>query len=325
MSPASRWPLADASRARNSIFISRAVVSEATLIDNAALEVSPDALKQRLVDALETTGRFRPLPPDLERKKGAPTSYRARVEIHFTREADEAGSDGGSVMRRAEVGLGLTLSSAQSDGDGDQLRAESTASRLFDPRSGIADGPASPAVAAARTVAFHGALDAALRRAADDLILQVDAAHKSDAALIADLAASDAGLRDSAVRQLSERKNPAAVPALIERLKDPDRDVVLRAVGALEGIRDVRAVRPLIDLTDRQDASFVAQVVYVIGAIGGPDAEAFLFTLQSGSSEPQIRHAATEASAELRRRRTAAAPPLGGHASSAQPTSGEQK
>jgi len=64
-------------------------------------------------------------------------------------------------------------------------------------------------------------------------------------------------------------------------------------------------VRPLIDLTERQDPSFVSQVIYVIGAIGGPDAEAFLFTLQNGSPDPQVRLAASEAAQELRKRQLA--------------------
>ena len=314
------------------ILISRITVSEATLIDNAALEVDGDGLKQRLGEALDQTRRFRPLTPEEEKKRQPPASYRARIEIHFTREADEltpdagpggAGSSGGvgTPMRRAEVGIGLTLAEARSDGDADQLRAESMAYRIFDPGSGIADGPTSPNASRSRTTAFHGALDAALRQAADDLVLQVDAARKSDSALIADLSSMDAGVRDTAVRQLAERKNPAAVPALIERLKDPDRDAQLRAMGALEGIRDPRAVRPLIDLTDRQDPSFVSQVVYVIGAIGGPDAEAFLFTLQNGASEAQVRHAAAEATAEMKRRHQQAATPGGTHASKSVPAS----
>jgi len=111
-------------------------------------------------------------------------------------------------------------------------------------------------------------------------------------------------VRDSAIRQLADRRNPAAVPSLIEKLKDPDREVVMRAIGALEGIRDPRAVRPLIDLTDHQDPVFTAQVLYAIGAIGGADAEAFLFTLKNGSQDPDVRSAAAEAARELDRRKT---------------------
>ena len=280
------------------------MVSDSTLSDNGALGVTPEDLKRHLVEAFDATGHFQPLPPDEEAKnevkKEAPLSYRVRIELGFTRESDEL-TDGGAPLRQAEVGLTLTLTPASLDGEGDQLRSESSASRLFDPGApGPGGGPAAEKV---RTLAFQGALDAALRHAAGELLLQVDAARKTDPELIADLDSGDAGMRDSALRQLAERRNAAAVPALIAHLKDPDREVVLRTMGALEGIRDQRAVRPLIDLTDRQDPAFVAQVVYVIGSLGGPDAEAFLFTLQTGSLDPQVRVAATEAAAELRRRR----------------------
>jgi hypothetical protein len=285
-------------------------VSDATLGDNGALNLTPEDLRQHLLSALDAAGRFRPLPPDQDARKDAPDSYRAKVELTFTRESDETPSEpgepggsgaarapGAAAMRRAEVALSLTLNPARADGDGDQLGAVSSASRVFD----ASPGPRADGV---REAAYRAALDAALRQAASDLVMQADAAHKSDPELVADLASPDAGVRDSAVRQLADRKNPAAVPALIERLKDPDREVVLRAMGALQEIRDQRAVRPLIDLSERQDPAFVAQVIYVIGDLGGPEAEAFLFTQQNGSPEAQVRVAAAEASQILQRRRT---------------------
>ena len=284
------------------ILISRVAVSDATLGDNGALNITPEDLKQHLLTALDAAGRFRPLPPDQDARKDAPDSYRAKVELSFTRESDEPSQPGGqpgapAAMRRAEVALSLTLNPARGDGDADQLRAVSNASRVFD----ASPGPKAEGV---RQAAYRAALDAALRQAATDLVMQSDAAKKSNPELVEDLASPDAGVRDSAVRQLAERKNPAAVPALIERLKDPDREVVLRAMGALQEIHDQRAVRPLIDLSERQDPAFVAQVIYVIGDLGGPEAEAFLFTQQNGSPEPQVRVAAAEASQILQRRRT---------------------
>lgn len=284
------------------ILISRVAVSDATLGDNGALDITPEDLKQHLLAALDAAGRFRPLPPDQDARKDAPDSYRAKVELSFTRESDEPPQPGlqpgqaGAAMRRAEVALSLTLNPARGDGDGDQLRAVSNASRVFDASPG-------PKAEGARQAAYRAALDGALRQAASDLVMQADAAKKSNPELVADLASPDAGVRDSAVRQLAERKSPAAVPALIERLKDPDREVVLRAMGALQEIHDQRAVRPLIDLSERQDPAFVAQVIYVIGDLGGPEAEAFLFTQQNGSPEPQVRVAAAEASQILQRRR----------------------
>jgi hypothetical protein len=278
------------------IRISHITVSESTLADNPALAMTALDFRDRLVRALDRTGRFVPLAQaDAHAEKAAGDkkgSWRCRAELSFTRESDEPLPDGGVSLRRAETGVGLQL--AQPDSEVSQLHADATGMRLFD-----------PAVPSARTAAFRGALDVALGVAAAQLVVLIDAAGKSDEVLIADLESPDGGVRDAAVRQLADRKNPAAVPALIDRLKDSDRQVVLRAMGALEELRDQRAVRPLIDLTERQDAAFVAQVVYVIGAIGGADAEAFLYTLQNGSPDAQVRVAATEAGAELRRRRAA--------------------
>jgi hypothetical protein len=214
--------------------------------------------------------------------------YRCRAEVLLVREHDESGDAG--ALREIEVGIALQLHPTTSDAN--SLRSEASAQRLF--AAGDHD---------ARRLAVRGALVAALRSAAEDLLIQVDSAGKTDTALIADLGAKDPRVRDCAVRQLADRRNPAAVPALVERLKDTDRQVVLRAMGALEALRDQRAVKPLIELTEHQDPTFVAQVAYVIGSIGGSEAEAFLYTLQNGSTDPQVRAAAAEASAELRQQR----------------------
>jgi hypothetical protein len=268
------------------IYVGHLTIAEANLGDSG-LSIRRGELEDRLHEALESAGRYAAVAPNQKLPAGA-LVYRCRAEVLLVHEGEEA-SDGG-VLRELDVGLGLQLH--PTSGEGDTLRAEASAQRLF------AAGDHE-----ARRQAVRGALAAALRSAAEDLVIQVDSIGKTDTALIADLAARDVRVRDCAVRQLADRHNPAAVPALIDRLKDPDRQVVLRAVGALEALRDQRAVKPLIELTERQDPAFVAQVAYVIGSIGGSEAEAFLYTLQNGSTDAQVRVAAAEASAELRQQR----------------------
>ncbi len=281
-------------------FVSSLRVSGTTLEDNPGLGVTPADFKDRLVVALDRSGRFAPLDPKASRKPAAPATWRCSGAVEFTRESDEA-ADGGT-LRRAEVGV--TVEIGRAGGDSDPFRSAGHGTRIFDPAS-----------AASRTSAFRGAIDEALGRAVARVLLDLDASGKSDAQLIADLDSPDGGVRDSAVRQLSDRRNPAAAPALIARLHDPDRDVVLRTMGALEALRDRRAVRPLIELADPlKDPEFAIQIVYVLGAIGGSDAEAYLYTLENGATDPQVRSAAAEASAELRRRRAAAARADGGAA-----------
>lgn len=156
--------------------------------------------------------------------------------------------------------------------------------------------------------ALHLAIAGASRKAASALALGLAEVGKPDAELIRDLEAGDARLRDHAVRVLAARKSPAAVPALVARLRDPDPEVVERAVGALAEIRDPRAVEPLIELTQRREGPFVAQLVRIIGDIGGSEAEAFLGTLAAGHPEAVVRDAAREALDEARRRASRPSP-----------------
>lgn len=296
-------------------YISRIAATEETLADNPSLGMDSAALKDHLVVALDASGRFVPLPGALDAGLSGSLaganekvrSYRCRVRVTVTRESDEAmpektndkAPEKPTAMRRAEVGVNVELSAPGEDSE--PLSAETSAFRLFDGGAAGAGEEGSP-----RTNAFRGALDSALGEAVARLLLQLDATHKTDAQLIADLGSADGGVRDCAVDQLAERHNPAAVPALIELLKSPDSRVVMKALGQLEAMRDQRAVKPLINLTEKQEPEFVKQVIYVIGAIGGTDAEAFLFTEENGSQDAMVRAAAGEAAAELRQRRAAA-------------------
>jgi len=74
-------------------------------------------------------------------------------------------------------------------------------------------------------------------------------------------------------------------------------------VGALVAIGDRRAVDPLIEMTRKRPPQVVTQVLYALASLGGPTAEAFLYTLESGATDDEVRRAATDALAELRRKR----------------------
>ncbi len=189
-----------------------------------------------------------------------------------------------------EVTVELRLESARSD-EGSSRQA----GRWSEPvRPGEAD-----------VTALRRALAGAARRAAADLMLGIAESAKVNHEVIADLDSGDSRVRDYAVRVLADRKNPAAVPALIARLRDPDPELVERAVGALDELRDPRAVEPLIELSHRREGPFVAQLARIIGDIGGPEAEAYLLTLASGHPEPIVRKAAGQALTQARERRLA--------------------
>lgn len=155
--------------------------------------------------------------------------------------------------------------------------------------------------------AWSGALADATREAASALAVAVRAEAKTPEALIADLDAPDARVREAAIRVLAERRNPAAVPALVARLADPDVEVRHRAVGALALIRDPRAVGPLIDVSREGDPAFTARLARIIGDIGGSEARGYLLTLEAGHEDGRVRSAAREALAEMDRRSADAA------------------
>ncbi len=229
---------------------------------------------------------------------------RVRLEVESARRVLQPATPGSTDREQAEVAVSLELLIPDGHGDSDRLVAEGISRR-----STQADAVGGPDPEA-RLQAFEGAFEAAMVEAATALSWQVEARKKSDLNLEKDFSASDARVRDYAVRALAERRNPAAVPLLLARLDDESPEVVRRAMGALVAIGDPRAVRPLIDLTRKRPPQFVAEVLYALGSLGGGEAEAYLYTLESGAPDEEVRRAAHEALGDLRRRRdeTAAAP-----------------
>jgi len=257
-------------------------VSEARM---DALGVSRDDLRN---SALEAFGETRGFEVPGEEAPRAAQRCRATVALLDARAGLQPLPDGPpeSAVPRMDVAVELELSFPE----GRETLRE--AARWSEP---VKQGEKPVA-------ALHRAIGGASRKAASALALALSEAEKPDAELIRDLEVGDARIRDYAVRILAARKSPAAVPALVTRLRDPDPDVVERAVGALAEIRDPRAVEPLIELTQRREGPFVAQLVRIIGDIGGSEAEAFLGTLAAGHPEPMVREAAREALGVARRR-----------------------
>jgi hypothetical protein len=249
-------------------------VSEANLAAHPELGLAADRAQLAVQGALESSGKF------ALRPRGA----RIRVEVEHARRLP-----GPADRDQAEVMVSLEL---QADADGDRLLAEGLGRQLGDAEGEL------------RVTAFEGALRGAVKDASLALAYQLDARKKSDAELIADLAANDPRVRDHAVRVLADRRNPAAVPNLVARLNDESPVVVLRAIGALVAIGDRRAVRPLIELTRKRPPQIVAQILYALGSLGGAEAESFLYTLESGAAEEEVRRAAAEAFADLHRKQS---------------------
>jgi hypothetical protein len=261
----------------------RQSVDRVTVADTeAALALESIGLRREEVAALASAAlRASPAfgPPAPESPEAR--HWLGRVEVHRA----DAVAGGGPTL--AQVTLSFELSPRDAGGP---MREFSRA--------------AVPAAAGPRGLrdAFARAVEEALARAAGGFALLLAAEGKEEAALLADLKAPDARVRDAAVRVLAERKSREAVPALIDRLSDPDPAVVERAIGALGQIGDERAVVPLVRLAQRRQGAAIAQLARIIGDVGGPDARAYLVTLASGHRDPLVRGAAQQALDELEAR-----------------------
>jgi len=151
-------------------------------------------------------------------------------------------------------------------------------------------------------------LEAAARAALGKLDRQVILGDQPTPRVVAALEDEDRDLRARAVALLAARRDPDTFEPLVAVLDDEDQAIALRAVGALVALGDARGVKALTDLTHRKPAVFVRQIVYAVGAIGGREAEAYLYTVAAGHSDVTVQKAAEEALEELRDRGAAQAP-----------------
>ena len=273
------------------LVVGNIVVSEAGLLGKPEIGESSENLRKEVRAVLEATGRFAV-------RDGGPVRIQLEIDRAQRTLAPPAAFDPGKPVVEhevADVAVTLEMTSAHAQGEIERLVAEGAARRPTN-----ADDSLDPA---ARHAAFTAAFEGALRDAVAALGAQIDARNKTDEALLKDLTAADPRVRDYAIRVLADRRSPAAVPQLIARLQDPTPEVARRAAGALIAIGDRRAVIPLIEMTRHRRAEDVGPILYAIASLGGPEAEAFLFTLESGASDEETRRAAKGAYEDLVRRK----------------------
>ncbi len=110
--------------------------------------------------------------------------------------------------------------------------------------------------------------------------------------------------REVALQVAGQRRLQAAVPAIMALVRDENEDpeLVIKGVGALVEIRDPAGARAIIDACRRKSARYLVQMVFALGALGGRDAQGYLFTVQSGHRDPAVREAAASALEELDKR-----------------------
>ncbi|WP_375759157.1 HEAT repeat domain-containing protein [Corallococcus exercitus] len=248
-----------------------------TLRDNALLGFGPEGVRDLFDDALQSSGRFELVGEEVP-KKARP--WRLSLEVPFTREVLKDGNP----HSFAEVGANLSL---ERFGGNAPQRYEIV---------GLGEAAVEEDSAEGRRTAMRAAMESVLRQVTESAALQLAALDRTDEALVADLRATDTRMREFALRTLAERKHPAAAPLLIERLKDTsDAEQVRRTIGALAEMKAKSAVPALIDLARGRDSGFLQEIVFAVGEIGGPEAEAYLYTVAQGHDTPSVQAAAQQA------------------------------
>jgi len=143
-------------------------------------------------------------------------------------------------------------------------------------------------------------------RTAKDLvfgIVELERLRQADAkAVMAGLGSTQRDTRLAAATVAAERRLREAVPALIERLSDPDEEIRDRALGALVEIGDRRAVGPLTRLTQFRDIERMHKIIDAVASLGGEEARAYLELVASGHEEATVRQLAREGLARMQRK-----------------------
>ena len=252
-------------------------LSGATLRDNALLGLAPEGVATLFTRALKDSGRFEQKGADAPREE---RPWRLTLDVPFTREVLKDGDP----RSFAEVGANLVL---ERFGGHLPQRYELV---------GLGEAPVEEDSPAGRQKAMRTALANVLHQVTESTVMQLTALDRTDDELVIDLKATDARVREFSLRTLAERQHPAAAPLLIERLKEStDAETVRKTMGALVEMKAGASVPVLIDLARGRDLGFVQEIVFAVGEIGGPEAEAYLYTMAQGHDAPAVQAAAQQA------------------------------
>jgi hypothetical protein len=234
------------------------------------LSLSPEQLRSLTARLFESTGRFLIV-------SSATASDAARCNVRILSVDSQAVPD--AAPEQATVQVRVRLEYLQHTGeDLNPLLATATATSR-----GVRDQ------------AGAAATETALARAVQQISFELQASSKTDDELVADLHSPESFRSAAALEHLAARRHPAAFAPLIKQLQQDDAEVSLRALSALVSYDDPRAVRSIVDEAERRDFPFFIEALYALGSIGGEDAEAYLFTVQSGHADPRAQATATEA------------------------------
>jgi len=270
-------------------------------------------------------------------KRAAPPPPPARlVEVRVIDRAPDVGIARTDALAariaerfRARSGIEVALGAAPSPGvdwrlrvdigvdagevDGKQVLRAIVAARMARVRGGAGESPVESRGIAEREVGKEekverkAAMGAHLERAVDDVIAGLIAKVKLHRAgsdgIVAALATGEAEVRGEAMRVAADRKEVAAVAALIALLKSEEPGERDRVVGVLVEIGDRRAVKPLIEAAKFRDVEELPKVIDALASLGGEEARAWLEFVASGHGDSGVRDLAKEALTRMDRPR----------------------
>ncbi len=229
-------------------------------------------LRSAVRDALQLSGRFGAV-------EGAPWGPAGRVLFHV----DDVQHSKDSVELSVRIELEFEEPSL--------IRRE----RL----TVLALGRAAGAPEAAEAAAVHEAI----AQAVDGVVASLDAGRQSAESLREQLSSGAPSAAQRALEELTLRRDRSAfepIAAAFRGASDAEARVLLAKLVALG---DRRAVRVLIDEVPRRDAEFLFETFHALGALGGDEAEAYLFSFGAADPEARLQEAAVEALARIEQRR----------------------
>jgi hypothetical protein len=271
--------------------VERVEVVAASLAEAQLLALTPAQAQAELSERLVPERGFRLLGAG---KREGPSPVRLTLEVDAVQEQSNASGLPGLEEVTASLGI-----RRNTDDGVERIVLQAT-------RGQPVEGDALEG----RQEAARRALDQVLDRLVQEARVHLDARKRDDARLTRDLHASDPLVRDAATLALVARRNRAAIPALVERLKGDDPLEVRRAIGGLVELQAREAVPELIEISRGRDPGFLRELVYALGAIGGEEAQAYLYTMSQGHDQPAVRDAARQALEEMNRHGRRAQDPL---------------
>jgi hypothetical protein len=262
--------------------VERVEVVAASLTDSPLLAVSPVQARASLVAKLIPERGFRLVSGTLP-----PSEHAVRISLEVDAVREQLNPAG--LPAAEEVTASFNVRQNTEDGV-ERIAVQATRSE-----------PVSGDALEGRQEAAGRALDQALDRLVTKARAYLDARRRSDGRLTRELRDPDPLVREAAVSALVQRRNRAAIPALVAQLKEDDPLEVRRAMGGLVELQAREAVPELIEISRGKDPGFLRELVYALGAIGGEEAQAYLYTMSQGHDQPAVRDAARQALEELNR------------------------